>query len=110
MGGLIVIDFIDMNNPKYRRNVERALKEALRQDRARIQVGHISSFGLLEMSRQRMGTSLVESTTTTCERCHGIGRVQLPEATAMQLMRNLQSFVAYPCVSIDSASVDESIS
>lgn len=93
MGGLVVIDFIDMNYHKYRRNVERTLKEALRHDRARIQVGHISSFGLLEMSRQRMGTSLVESTTTSCETCHGTGRVQLQEATVMQLMRHLQSFI-----------------
>ncbi len=94
LGGLIVIDFIDMAYHKYRRNVERALKEALRNDRARIQVGHISTFGLLELSRQRMGASLIETTTETCPHCHGHGRVTLVESTVVQLMRNLQSFVA----------------
>jgi ribonuclease E len=94
LGGLVVIDFIDMSYHKNRRNVERAMKDALREDRARIQVGNISTFGLMELSRQRMGSSIEETTTHTCTSCSGTGRTLLPEAVVMQMFRNLQSFVA----------------
>lgn len=93
LGGLIVIDFIDMNYGKHRRNVERAMKDALKADRARVQNSQISSFGLMELSRQRMGASLEETTTHACNQCQGTGKVMLPEATMMQLLRNLQSYV-----------------
>lgn len=94
LGGLIVVDFIDMSYHKYRRNVERALKEALKNDRAKIQIGSISTFGLLELSRQRIGSSLEESTTHACPACSGSGRVPMPEAVALQLLRNLQYFLS----------------
>ncbi len=94
LGGLIVVDFIDMSYHKYRRNVERALKDALKDDRAKIQIGAISTFGLLELSRQRIGSSLEESTTHSCPACSGSGRVPMPEAIALQLLRNLQYFLS----------------
>ncbi|TAE34631.1 MAG: Rne/Rng family ribonuclease [Alphaproteobacteria bacterium] len=93
LGGLVVIDFIDMGYHKYRRHVERALREAFKNDRAKIQIGYISPFGLLEMSRQRMGASIIESTTHTCPTCNGTGRVPLMEATLMHIIRQLQSFL-----------------
>jgi ribonuclease E len=93
LGGLIVVDFIDMSYHKYRRNVEKALKEALKDDRAKIQIGHISSFGLLELSRQRIGSSLEESTTQTCSHCTGTGRVMRSDVAAIQLLRNLRYFL-----------------
>jgi ribonuclease E len=94
LGGLIVVDFIDMAYHKYRRNVEKALKDALKNDRAKIQIGHISTFGLLELSRQRIGSSLEESTTQPCAACNGTGRVPRPDAIILQLLRNLQHFLS----------------
>lgn len=94
LGGLIVVDFIDMAYHKYRRNVEKALKDALKDDRAKIQIGHISSFGLLELSRQRIGSSLEETTTQTCGHCSGTGRVVRCEVAAIQLIRNLRYFLS----------------
>src|ERR1700740_699852 len=79
-GGLIVIDFIDMDSPRHQREVEEKLKDALRHDRARVQVGRISRFGLLEMSRQRLRPSLGESTQLVCPRCDGHGRVRSVES------------------------------
>jgi ribonuclease E len=93
LGGLIVIDFIDMNYGKHRKNIERTMREAMKDDRARTQVGHISSFGLMELSRQRMGPSLEEMTTQACSHCAGTGKVMHADAIVIQLMRNLQSFV-----------------
>jgi ribonuclease E len=93
LGGLVVIDFIDMGYHKNRRNVERAMKEALRDDRARVQVSHISMFGLMELSRQRMGSSIEEATTQTCASCHGSGRVMAPETIVMQMFRQLHAFL-----------------
>src|SRR5207302_48501 len=88
LAGLIVIDFIDMDEKRNNRTVERRLKEALKHDRARIQVGHISHFGLLEMSRQRIRSSVLESTTEKCPHCGGTGHVRpVPSvALAMQPM------------------------
>jgi ribonuclease E len=91
LGGLVVIDFIDMGYGKHRRAVERALKDALKSDRAKVQVGHISAFGLLELSRQRLGPSIFETTTQACAHCGGTGHVRSPDATAVSLIRELES-------------------
>ncbi len=90
LAGLIVIDFIDMEESRRNREVERRLKDALRHDRARIQLGRISPFGLLEMSRQRMRPSLFESSTETCPHCAGAGRVRTVESLALQVLRRLE--------------------
>ncbi|MGO7427775.1 ribonuclease E/G, partial [Rhizobium ruizarguesonis] len=76
LAGLIVIDFIDMEEKRNNRAVEKKLKECLKNDRARIQVGRISHFGLLEMSRQRIRASVLESTTQVCSHCGGTGHVR----------------------------------
>jgi len=91
LAGLVVIDFIDMRELKNRRSVERALKEALKTDRAKIQVGRISPFGLLEMSRQRMRSSIVEASTITCPHCKGVGVVRSQESTAVKLLRVIEA-------------------
>ncbi|MCW8876894.1 MAG: ribonuclease E [Kangiellaceae bacterium] len=90
MGGLIVIDFIDMSPVKNQREVESVLKEALTRDRARVQVGKISRFGLLEMSRQRLKPSLGESAHNVCPRCSGTGAVRGVESLALSIMRLLE--------------------
>jgi ribonuclease E len=90
LAGLIVIDFIDMEEKRNNRSVERRLKEALKNDRARIQVGRISHFGLLEMSRQRIRTGVLESTTTTCPVCQGSGHVRAPSSVALHVLRSLE--------------------
>ncbi|MDA0262307.1 MAG: ribonuclease E/G [Proteobacteria bacterium] len=91
LGGLIVIDFIDMNENRHNRAVERCIKEALQQDRARIQIGRISSFGLLEMSRQRMRPSLFEASSEPCSHCHGTGSVRSRESTALHVLRAIET-------------------
>jgi ribonuclease E len=90
MAGLIVIDFIDMDEKRNNRSVERRLKECLKQDRARIQVGRISHFGLLEMSRQRIRTSVLESSTEKCPYCGGSGHVRSVSSLALQVLRALE--------------------
>jgi ribonuclease E len=90
LGGLIVIDFIDMENPKHQREVENRLRDALRHDRARVQTGKISRFGLLEMSRQRLQPSLGETSHTACPRCHGTGHIRGTESSALHILRILQ--------------------
>lgn len=90
LGGLIVIDFIDMENQKNQREVEERLREALRYDRARVQIGKISRFGLLELSRQRLQPSLGETSYITCPRCGGTGHVRSTESFALHLLRMLQ--------------------
>ncbi len=90
LGGLIVIDFIDMENTRNQREVENRLREALRYDRARVQTGKISRFGLLELSRQRLQPSLGESSHTTCPRCHGTGFIRDTESSALHILRILQ--------------------
>ncbi|MCO7225858.1 ribonuclease E [Pleionea sp. CnH1-48] len=87
IGGLIVIDFIDMTPVKHQREVESVLKEALKQDRARVQIGRISRFGLLEMSRQRLRPSLGESSQHTCPRCNGVGRIRGIESLSLSIFR-----------------------
>lgn len=91
LSGLIVIDFIDMGDRKHRRQVERQFKEAIRHDRAKIQVGNISVFGLLEMSRQRIRNSFVETNTKICPHCEGKGRVRPVEATAISMLRAIET-------------------
>jgi len=87
VGGLIVIDFIDMTPARNQRDVEHRLREALKQDRARVQLGRISRFGLLEMSRQRLRPSLGESSLRTCPTCNGRGYVRGPESLALSILR-----------------------
>lgn len=87
LGGLVVIDFIDMSSQKNQRAVENRLREAVRQDRARVQIGKISRFGLLEMSRQRLRPSLGESAYLTCPRCSGIGNIRSVESLALAILR-----------------------
>jgi len=93
LAGLIVIDFIDMDEKRNNRAVERRLKECLRHDRARIQVGHISHFGLLEMSRQRIRSSVLESSTEKCANCGGTGHVRSVASVALQLLRALDEML-----------------
>lgn len=90
LGGLVVIDFIDMENPKNQRAVEDRLRDSLHHDRARVQVGKISRFGLLELSRQRLQPSLGETSHITCPRCMGTGHVRSTESFALHLLRLLQ--------------------
>ena len=93
LAGLIVIDFIDMDEKRNNRAVERRLKECLRHDRARIQVGHISHFGLLEMSRQRIRSSVLESSTEKCPNCGGTGHVRSVSSVALQLLRSIEEML-----------------
>jgi ribonuclease E len=90
LAGLVVIDFIDMDEKRNNRAVERRLKECLKNDRARIQVGRISHFGLLEMSRQRIRSSVLESSTEKCPHCGGSGHVRSVSSVALQLLRMLE--------------------
>ncbi|MFM9858534.1 Rne/Rng family ribonuclease [Pseudoxanthobacter sp. M-2] len=90
LAGLIVIDFIDMEEKRNNRAVEKRLKEALRTDRARIQVGRISHFGLMEMSRQRIRTGVVESSTQVCPHCFGTGVVRSTESVALHVLRVIE--------------------
>ncbi|SNY60069.1 ribonuclease E [Enterobacter sp. CC120223-11] len=90
LGGLIVIDFIDMTPVRHQRAVENRLREAVRQDRARIQISHISRFGLLEMSRQRLSPSLGESSHHVCPRCSGTGTIRDNESLALSILRLIE--------------------
>jgi ribonuclease E len=90
LGGLIVIDFIDMENAKNQREVESRLKDALHFDRARVQMGKISRFGLMELSRQRLRPSLSEGSHVTCPRCNGTGHIRDTESSALQVLRIIQ--------------------
>jgi ribonuclease E len=90
LGGLIVIDFIDMDEPRHDAQVERRLKEAMKNDRARIQVGRISPFGLLELSRQRLHPSLIETNFHTCAHCLGTGLVRSTESAALLVLRAVE--------------------
>ena len=90
IGGLIVIDFIDMTSPKNQRAVEQRMRDALQIDRARVQVGRISRFGLLEMSRQRLRASLVETSGVVCPRCEGLGMIRDTESSALAVVRMVE--------------------
>ncbi len=90
LGGLIVIDFIDMDSTKSQKDVENRLRDALRHDRARVQMGKISKFGLMEMSRQRLRPALSEGSHVTCPRCNGTGHIRDTESSALQVLRIIQ--------------------
>ena len=90
LGGLIVVDFIDMEESKNRREVEQRLRDALRTDRARVQFSSISKFGLLELSRQRLRPALSEGNHITCPRCNGTGHIRDTESSALQILRIIQ--------------------
>src|SRR5438309_4271529 len=94
MAGLIVIDFIDMEQSSHVRKVEKAMKEALRNDRARIQVGRISSFGLMEMSRQRLRTGVLEASTKPCPHCEGTGLMRTAASAGLSALRILEDEAA----------------
>lgn len=90
LGGLVVIDFIDMENPKHQRDVENVLRDALKKDRARVQMGKLSRFGLLELSRQRLKPALGESSHVACPRCADTGVIRGIESTALHVLRIIQ--------------------
>lgn len=90
LGGLVVIDFIDMENPKHQRDVENVLRDALKKDRARVQMSKLSRFGLLELSRQRLKPALGESSHVACPRCAGTGVIRGIESTALHVLRIIQ--------------------
>lgn len=91
LGGLIVIDFIDMGEHNNQHNVEKKLKDSVRFDRARIQIGRISQFGLLEMSRQRLRPSVLEMNSQNCEHCGGVGTIRSVEARALKILRAIEA-------------------
>jgi ribonuclease E len=93
LGGLIVIDFIDMVDKRHRANVERKLQDALRIDKARIELGRVSKFGLLEMSRQRLRASLASHSHISCDHCRGTGVIKNPELVALEALRKIQAAV-----------------
>ncbi|EHS52324.1 ribonuclease, Rne/Rng family [Rhizobium sp. PDO1-076] len=93
LAGLIVIDFIDMEEKRNNRSVEKKLKDCLKNDRARIQVGRISHFGLLEMSRQRIRASVLESTTQVCPHCQGTGLIRSQSSVALHVLRGIEEFL-----------------
>ncbi len=116
LGGLFVIDFIDMTPPKNQRAVEDRLRDALKHDRARVQVARISRFGLLEMSRQRLRPSLGDSTTIECPRCHGQGKIRGVESLALSILRiveeeamkeNTERIIAHLPVSVATFLLNE---
>ncbi len=90
LGGLIVIDFIDMESGRNQREVENRLRDSMRYDRARVQMGKISRFGLMELSRQRLRPSLGETAHSPCPRCHGTGHIRGTESTALHILRIIQ--------------------
>ncbi|XCE18424.1 ribonuclease E/G [Candidatus Liberibacter asiaticus] len=93
LAGLIVVDFIDMEEKKNNRSVEKKLKESLKKDRARVQVGAISNFGLLEMSRQRIRSSVLESTTKVCTYCKGAGYIRSQSSVALSILRSVEEYL-----------------
>lgn len=93
LAGLVVIDFIDMDEPRNDRAVEKKMKDALRLDRARVQMGKISNFGLMEISRQRRRTGVLEGSSHICPTCNGFGRVRSPSSAATQIIREVESAV-----------------
>lgn len=105
LGGLIVIDFIDMLDKRHRAAVERRLQEAVRSDKARVEVGRLSQFGLLEMSRQRLRATLSSQSHSTCPHCHGSGKLKNAELVALEVLRKIQAAVVVGHVSLVKARV-----
>src|SRR5260370_18468057 len=90
LGGVIANDFIDMRDEKHRRNVEKAMRDAVERDRARTKILKISQFGLIEMTRQRIRPSLKRSVYTDCPYCHGMAQLKTPQSMSIEAMRMLQ--------------------
>ena len=109
LAGLVVVDFIDMESNGNNRKVERALKDALKQDRARIQVGRISSFGLLEMSRQRLRTGVLEASTQVCPMCDGSGLIRTDGSAALAALRLLEEEAVKGRASVFRLRADRSV-
>jgi ribonuclease E len=109
LAGLVVVDFIDMESNGNNRKVERALKEALKHDRARIQVGRISSFGLLEMSRQRLRTGVLEASTQVCPMCEGSGLIRTDGSAALAALRLLEEEAVKGRASVFRLRADRSV-
>jgi ribonuclease E len=105
IGGLIVVDFIDMENPKNRIMIEKKLKELAKLDKAKLQINPISSFGLLEISRQRIKSSLMERSFHVCPKCQGLGYVRPLELNALNILKNIESDVANNRISPNSDSI-----
>ncbi|PIQ43692.1 MAG: ribonuclease E/G [Gammaproteobacteria bacterium CG11_big_fil_rev_8_21_14_0_20_46_22] len=105
LGGLIVIDFIDMTPIQHQRDVENRLRQAVAHDRARVQLGRISRFGMLEMSRQRLRSALAESTQVACPRCHGRGTIQSVESVAITILRGIEENASKPQTQVVHAHV-----
>ena len=93
LGGLVVIDFIDMADRRHKHTVEKVLRDAVNNDKAKVEIGRISKFGLLEMSRQRLKSSLVSQSHSVCPHCDGRGRVKTAESAALEALRKIQSAV-----------------
>ncbi len=103
LGGLIVIDFIDMIDRKHRANIEKRVKEIIKSDKARVEVGRLSKFGLLEMSRQRLRASLTSQSHIKCQHCEGSGKLKNPELVALEVLRKIQAAVIVGHVSLVKA-------
>lgn len=108
LGGLIVIDFIDMIDNRHKQNVERRVKEALKIDKARIEIGKLSKFGLMEMSRQRLRASLTSQSHFKCTHCQGHGRVRNPELVALDVLRKIRAAVVLGHISMVKARLSPS--
>ncbi len=108
LGGLIVIDFIDMLDRRHKANVEQRLKESVKLDKARVEVGKVSRFGLLEMSRQRLRASLASQSHLECPHCMGIGKIKNPDITALEALRKIQAAIAVGQVKIVKARLNPS--
>lgn len=93
LGGLVVIDFIDMNDKRHKQTVERTLKDAVRSDKAKVEIGRLSKFGLLEMSRQRLKSALVSHSHECCTHCQGRGKVRSPESVSLEALRKVQTAI-----------------
>lgn len=106
LAGLIVVDFIDMEDKRSNNQVERCLREALREDKARIQVGAISNFGLLEFSRQRLRSSIADANMVTCPHCSGTGFIWSDESIALQILRKIEE----TCMALDLSEVTVTLS
>ena len=100
LGGLIVIDFIDMLDKRHRVEIEKKMREVTKDDKARIEVGTLSRFGLLEMSRQRIRASLASQSHITCQACKGTGKIRNPELIALEVLRKIQAAVILGNVSL----------
>lgn len=103
LGGLIVIDFIDMTDRGHKANVEEKMRDAVRLDKARVEVGRLSKFGLLEMSRQRLRASLASQSTLKCQQCGGTGKTKNPEIVALEVLRKIQAAVVVGHVTLAKA-------